>query len=727
MSPHPSRLLAFVVFVWALASLGAPVALGGPLDTGPGSLAAPLLQQAELVADDGAANDHFGTAVAVDGDTAIVGASGVATSRGTAYIFTRSGGVWTLQQELTLAGGAEYDFFGNAVALSGDTALVGAYQKDVGSNPNQGAAYVFTRSGGVWTLQQELIDPGGSSGDYFGYDVALEGDNAIVGASFRDFGENPNQGVACVFTRSGTSWSLQQELIAADGAAYDYFGTAVSLSGDTALVGAYRKDVGGNTDQGAAYVFTRSGALWSQEAELTDADGAADERYGIDVALSGDTALVGAFYKVVGSNDSQGAAYVYTRSGTAWTHQAELTAADGAAYDYFGYAVALSGDTALVGAYGKQSYNGAAYVFTRSGTVWSQQQELTDAGGAASEQFGRAVALSGGTALVGADGKTLGATNQQGAVYVFAPHVITIGSPTAASTWITGSAQTALWSLDWPVPDGEFRVSLVSQTSGTWYVNKTLVGVASQLDYETLVKASVPVGTYKVAVYWRPAAGSGAWEAAAKSAAFSVTEVPTLAVTAPTATDVWRARGTRSVSWTVDPALDHGEFRVWLVNVAAGTWYAGRTVPAVAARSDYSTAFAYDVPAGTYKAAVYWRESSSSTWLASTKSAAFTVGVIDVTSPTAANSWPRRTTQKVEWTVAPALSLGEFRVCVVDQGTKTWYVNKVVPAVDLQTDYETPIYLAVPAGSYKATVYWRADPSSPWTLTAKTATFTVTS
>jgi hypothetical protein len=219
----------------------------------------------------------------------------------------------------------------------------------------------------------------------------------------------------------------QQKLTASDGAATDEFGSSVSLSsdGNTALVGAPDKHFGSNYNQGAAYVFTRSGSTWSEQQKLTVSDGAANDLFGCSVSLSGDgnTALVGASGKTVGSNDTQGAAYVFTRSGSTWSQQQELTASDGAAYDFSGNSVSLSGDgnTALVGAYGKtvgsNDTQGAAYVFTRSGSTWSQQQELTASDGTASEYFGGSVSLSsdGNTPLVGNIVEYIG----QDAAYVF--------------------------------------------------------------------------------------------------------------------------------------------------------------------------------------------------------------------------------------------------------------------------------------------------------------------
>jgi hypothetical protein len=409
----------------------------------------PFVQQAELTASDGAANDHFGTAVAVSGDTALVGAAGddvgANEDQGSAYVFTRAGLVWTQQAKLTASDGAAFDGFGISVALSGDTALVGAGGVDVGANLDQGAAYVFTRTGTVWTQQAKLTASDGASNDLFGRDggVALDGDTALVGARNDDVGTKADQGSAYVFTRAGAVWTQQAQLIASDGAAGDEFGVNLAVSGDTALVGARRDDVGGKMNQGSAYVFTRAGAVWTQQAHLTASDGAAHDGFGDSVALSGDTALVGSPFNEVDGKTLQGSAYVFTRTGTAWTEQAQLTAADGAADDRFSQdtGVALSGDTALVGAWGDDVganvNQGSAYVFTRAGAVWTQQAKLTASDGAAFDEFGGTVALSGDTALVGGINHDVGENVNQGAAYVWPgvapPATLTLDPPAATN------------------------------------------------------------------------------------------------------------------------------------------------------------------------------------------------------------------------------------------------------------------------------------------------------
>jgi hypothetical protein len=313
----------------------APASATEPAGLPPDPLMLLAIQQAQLSAADGAAQDYFGTSVALDGDTALVGAPeddiGANGNQGSAYVFARSGTTWSGQAQLIAADGAAEDYFGYSVALAGDTALVGAPYDRVGGNAAQGSAYVFARSGSSWTQQQQLTAADGAAEDNFGYSVALAGDTALVGAPYDRVGGNAAQGSACVFTRSGTTWSGQAQLTAADGAALDHFGTSVALAGETALVGAYYDDVGGNADQGSAYVFTRSGTSWSGQAQLSAGDGAAEDYFGTSVALAGETALVGAPYDVIGSNAAQGSAYVFVLDRVAPTTTATLTPAANAA------------------------------------------------------------------------------------------------------------------------------------------------------------------------------------------------------------------------------------------------------------------------------------------------------------------------------------------------------------------------------------------------------------
>ncbi len=363
-------------------------------------------QQAKLTAADAAAEDLFGNSVSISGDTAVVGAAGdddAGSFSGSAYVFLRSGTSWALQAKLTAADGAPEDYFGFSVSLSGDTAMVGAQEDDDGGE-GSGSAYVFVRSGTSWTQQAKLTAADAEPGDYFGYSVSLSGESALIGASSDD-DRGYASGSAYVFVRSGTNWTQQAKLHAADAAAGDDFGCSVSLSGDTALIGAMAKTIGDAWYVGSAYVFVRNGANWTQQAKLNAADPMEFDWFGRSVSLTGDTALIGAPSGDEFLGDRYGRAYVFVRNGTGWTQQAKLTAADAGLYDFFGCSVSLSGDTAVVGASDDDDggyLSGSAYVFTRSGTNWTQQAKLTAADAAPEDYFGYSVSLSGDTAMVGA-------------------------------------------------------------------------------------------------------------------------------------------------------------------------------------------------------------------------------------------------------------------------------------------------------------------------------------
>ncbi len=377
-------------------------------------------QQVKLTASDGTTNNFFGDSVAISGDTALVGQSGDLlgasfVGSGAGYVFVRSGTTWSQQAKLVTSTHATGDSCGRSVALEGDTAVVGCVRQ-TGTVTRQGVVYVFVRSGTSWTQQARLTASDPAADDNFGVSVAISGETLLVGAhGHNDHGAD--SGSAYVFVRSGTSWTQQAKIDAADAAAGDLFGVSVDLSGDTALVGAQTADPHG-TDSGAAYVFVRSGSLWPQQAKLTAPDGAAGDRFGISVRLSGNTALVGSFGDDIGSVTDAGSAYVFVQSGTSWTQQAKLTANDGTASDGFGRSVVVSGDTAVVGAEADNGNKGSAYVFVRSGSSWIQQTKLQAADGVANAHFGRSLALESNTVMIGAPGDNdLGTSS--GSVYVY--------------------------------------------------------------------------------------------------------------------------------------------------------------------------------------------------------------------------------------------------------------------------------------------------------------------
>jgi hypothetical protein len=392
----------------AAVALSGDVALIGAYDDDEGRGAAYVFtrsgvnwsQQAKLVASDAAFDDEFGNAVALSGDTALIGAHGDDVSRGSAYVFVRNGVSWSEQAKLISSDGAANDLFGTSVALSGDTALVGAYGQDADTT-DEGSAYIFTRLGTNWTQRARLNAGDGSTNDLFGRTVALVGDTALIGAcNFQ------NIGAAYVFVGSGASWSEQAKLTASDGAPGDCFGTSIALANDVALVGAPYA----NGFMGASYVYTRSAVTWSERARLTSADAGLARKFGSAVALSGDTVFVGA----TEGDYALGSAYAFTGSGASWNEQDKVAAGKGAAFEQFGYAVALEGDTAVVGVPGDEFFAGSAQVFTRTGDTWTPQARLQVSDNVQTGRVGISVALSGDTALLGTFN-----FQGQGAAYVF--------------------------------------------------------------------------------------------------------------------------------------------------------------------------------------------------------------------------------------------------------------------------------------------------------------------
>jgi len=436
-------------------------------------------EQPKLTANDGEEGDWFGISVALDGDTALVGAPWD-DDKGSAYVFVRNGSDWLLEAKLTASDGAEGDWFGISVALEGDTALVGAPWDD-DNGTDSGSAYVFIRDGTTWSQEIKLTASDGAIGDRFANAVALDGNTALIGAYWDD-DNGTDSGSAYVFVRNGDEWSEQAKLIASDGAVEDRFASSVALNGDTVLVGAPGDDHNLDDDDryndkinsGSAYVFVRSGTIWSEQAKLTASDGSKEEEFGISVALDGDTALVGTYgdenpvteensdsfllpsnlaeldmaeveKALENSNDNAvdyyfGSAYVFVRNGTTWNEQTKLRGEplevtewwnsidDHVKKDYFGISLALDGDIALVGAWMRDK-KGAVYIFVNNGTTWVKMAKVTASDGAEDDFFGAAVALSGSTVLVGAYKDDDNGTDS-GSAYVFMPQSVQFSSAT---------------------------------------------------------------------------------------------------------------------------------------------------------------------------------------------------------------------------------------------------------------------------------------------------------
>ncbi len=372
------------------------------------------------VVDDYAKEDKFGAAVAVHNGTAVIGAPEAedkTPATGAAYVFIKQGTTWRVQAMLLASDGAMWDFFGRAVAVHGDTVVVGSASDDDKGSAS-GSAYVFVRKGLAWSQQKKLVPADGAADDRFGTSVAVNGETVAVGA-VRDDDKGSNSGSVYVYTRSGAAWSLQKKVVPADGGKDDTFGQSVALHKDTlAASSPADDDKGGNA--GAVYVFTRSGTAWSQQQKLTAGDPAANDFFGSSVGLDGDTLVAGSPGEETTTWDS-GAAYVFVRSGATWSQQQKLTAKLFGVFDNFGASVSVSGDVLVVGVPRddvKLVDQGGAYVFVRSGTTWSQATFVSAADGKPADLYGGAVAVSSGEVLVGAEKKDI-VKNDEGAVYSY--------------------------------------------------------------------------------------------------------------------------------------------------------------------------------------------------------------------------------------------------------------------------------------------------------------------
>ncbi|GMU34138.1 MAG: hypothetical protein HS101_08160 [Planctomycetia bacterium] len=366
----------------------------------------------EVSGSDSAVDELFGDSVAISGDVAVVGASNH-VSIGAAYVFLRSMGTWSEDAKLTPVDGAMGDGFGEAAALDGDSAIIGS-PRGPGAVADSGAAYVFVNSMGGWMPEQKIFDSMGTNVQLFGHAVSIDGDSALIGAPGDTAGVAAGAGAGFVFTRTAGVWSPQQKLIAMDAELNDQLGWSADISGDTAILGAIGEDDGGN-GAGTAYVFTRSAGVWTQEMKLVASDATMGIAFGWSVAVDGDTAVVGAPMSTGG-----GSAYFFVRSGGMWTQQQKLTADDGAAGDQFGMSVDVDGETVIVGAPGDDdggSSAGSAYVFVRTAGVWTQRQKLVANDPSGDAEFGE-VGIRGNSIVVGAKGGGV-MTPGSGSAYFF--------------------------------------------------------------------------------------------------------------------------------------------------------------------------------------------------------------------------------------------------------------------------------------------------------------------
>lgn len=313
------------------------------------------------------ANDGFGGKLAIRDNVVAVGAIGdddVTEDGGIVYLYQYLDGKWQESLRIYAPDSQPGDAFGQSIGMSANTLVIGAPKSD-DKGKDSGSAYVFAKTENNWIFSQKLTAPDGAAGDVFGISSAISGDTILIGADLNDEKAN-NAGAAYVYVKRGKQWELQSKLMASDAGDTDIFGVRVALDGNTALISARRDDdeiVG--KDSGSAYLFRRKGHDWYQEAKLTGPTQQADDRFGRSVALSGDTALIGAMHKDY-TGQNAGAAYLYKRNDGNWNLVKTLTASDSNDGDQLGWSVALSQNHAIVSAAKhavKDNDAGAVYVF----------------------------------------------------------------------------------------------------------------------------------------------------------------------------------------------------------------------------------------------------------------------------------------------------------------------------------------------------------------------------
>ncbi|MBN1256230.1 MAG: cadherin domain-containing protein [Planctomycetes bacterium] len=584
-----ARRFLFAMIISLVCSGSLVLANDAPTDISL-TVAVSNVSETKIVSSDGSVGDHFGNSVSISGDYAVVGAvydDDNGETSGSAYIFKRDAGNWTQEAKLTASDGAASDVFGGSVSISDDYAIVGANGDDDNGN-NSGSAYIFKRDGTSWTEQAKLTASDGVEYYCFGNSVSISGDYAVVGA-YEDEENGNGSGAAYIFKRDGTNWTEQTKLAASDAAEYDFFGLSVSISGDYAVVGSYGDDDNGSFS-GSAYVFKRDGTSWIQEAKLTASDGAADDYFGQSVSISGDYTVIGANRDDDNGTDS-GSAYVFKRDGTSWTEEAKLTASDGAMNDYFGCSVSISGVYAIVGANGNNDNgpdSGSAYIFVRNGTSWTEQIKITASDGAAEDFFG-SVSIFNDIALIGAYGDDDNGSNS-GSAYVYDIQ-LAVKENSPAGTWvstITGvdpDGDTLTFSLQ-SDPSSYFEIV---EDSGEW---KLQVAPGATLDYETTSSHDITI---------RADDGNGGiYDEVFTIIVLDIDEAPTdislsnsdIAENSPAGTLVGIITGTDPNGDTLSFSLQSDPSGNFEVIDDGGTW---KLQVAPGATLDYETAISHDI------------------------------------------------------------------------------------------------------------------------------------
>ena len=379
-----------------------------------------LLEQ-KILPSDGATDDYFSRSIDISENYAIAGSydDDKGDGSGAAYIFKHEGDRWIEQSKLIASDGKEGDYFGDSVTMSDEYAIIGA---PIGSfrPAKPGSVYIFKREKNSWIEQVRLFSPTPQNSDDFGSSVAIDNIFFIVGAN-GDNGNGSYSGSAYIYKLERSGWTVNSKLLPSDGDEWSYFGYSVSISGDYAIAGAWGdRENEYEYESGSAYIFKRIGDSWIEQVKLKASDAAREDRFGFSVAISGNHAIVGAY----GNDDNgieSGSAYIFKKVEDVWVEQAKLVPSDNDEYDNFGRSVSISNRFAIAGAYvddDNGNRSGSAYIFELKENNWIERAKLVSSDVAENDVFGNSVSISDHRFIIGADGDD-DKGNNSGSAYIY--------------------------------------------------------------------------------------------------------------------------------------------------------------------------------------------------------------------------------------------------------------------------------------------------------------------
>lgn len=430
---------------------------------------------------------YYGWSVSASGERVLVGMpyefNGVTLTTGAAYIQRFDGSQWQQESKLTPADGVNFDYFGEAVALSGDIAAIGAPDHQSA----RGAVYLFQRNGSAWAPLAKLVASDPQQSARFGAALSFDGSTLAAAAP----GNSGGRGAVYLFTSAGGSWTQSARLQASDAAANDRFGLSVAVDADTLVIGAPGKALNVNA-QGAVYVFARSNGTWSQQARWTRAGAQAGESFGTAVAVSGNLAAASAPYASAISGSGGGVIETYTRAGSAWSSAGSLRSASGSASAQFGFSLSLRGSRLLAGLAGDEIsgriLQGSLESYLLEDGVWSLNQRLLAADGEQEAQIGYSVTQAPDFAIAGAPGASSGSATFAGTVYAFQnrqtsltlvnlpPQPVRIGETYSVSASVVASAGSAGGDVLVRDDSGNSCTAVLNAGAGSCNLTATAVG-----------------------------------------------------------------------------------------------------------------------------------------------------------------------------------------------------------------------------------------------------------